>query len=163
MLLTLVPKDEVARRHAEARKELEARAPKVSQQPRNLPPVLALGNIEYHVFRGRPFGIAPVPYQEGTKLASLWIEAGELGNVLTGSTVVRYREIIDELATLLWELTRTVGPFKRLLRRLDLLRNPYRQATEREILELVGKFHARRFTTTIGRPNLPARLRRRIS
>lgn len=153
-----VPREEMDRRHAARVEQLEAKAPRIPRQ--NLEPVLALGNVEYHTFRGRPFGIAPVPYLDGARLSALWIECSELGNVLTGSTVDRYREIIDELATLLWRLTVTVGPFKRLLRRLGLLRNPYRAATEREILELAGKFNARRFSTPIGRPMLPARLRR---
>lgn len=136
-----------------------AAAPR-SAQPRalrNLRPVLELGNTTYVTFRGRAYGVPPLPWRDGQRLMALWIQALQFPGPLTAETHPKYYAIIQQLPALLWSLCRPVGLLPRLARRLGLHRNPFRQATEQELAELASLFLQRRMRSSIQLGPSPAR------
>lgn len=126
-----------------------SRAP-AARAPLNATAVLELGDITFFTFRGRPFGVPPVPRREGQRLHLLWLEARSYESPLTFETGPKYHAAIAHLPALLWHLTRPVGRLNRALRFLGLLRNPFEQATEQELIELAMLFLSRRRMSSIG-------------
>lgn len=144
---------EMDARHAAARP-----APEEPAMVRNVPLVMELGGTVYKTFRGRAFGVPPVPWKLGQQLHLLWIEALRFQGQLTTTTAPRYYAIIAQLPDLLWRCARPVGRTRRLLYRLGLHHNPFRRATEAELVELAGFFLALRMRSSIGQPaQLPRR------
>jgi len=149
-------------RHAAARARVRARcaaaSPAVPTGARNLAAVLDLGNAVYFTFRGRAYGVPPLPWAAGAALHALWTQALAYPSPLTAETQPAYYALIRQLPPLLWRYTRPVGAWRRLRRRLGLLRNPFRTASERELVELADFFLSRRMTSGVRfRPDaLPA-------
>jgi hypothetical protein len=145
----VVPKAESAAiREAHYRKRAPAAAPRPKSQ--NFAPVLAFGDIEAFLFRGRAYGVPPLPYKAGLELLELWTEASDLGSNMSHAVARRYGAIIRRIAVLLWKHTRVVGKGRRMLRRLGLFRNPFAEATEAELVDLAARFLARRRHTITG-------------
>lgn len=136
-------------RQAQARPE-PARSPEVPQAPRNLGAILDLGNMVFFLFRGRPYGAPPLPWRAGQRLMDLWLQALRHRGDLTDQTAKHYYSVIAQLPALLWHLTSPVGRTRRILRALGLHRNPFRGATEQELVDLAAFFLARRRMSSIG-------------
>jgi hypothetical protein len=136
-----------------------ARAPKAPTsaqgpppKPRNVTAILDLGNLVYFTFRGRAYGVPPLPYKAGQRLLTLWVEALQFTGSLTVETAPRYFAILRQVPGLLWRHTRPCGPLRRALKRLHLHRNPFHRATEAELVELASFFLRRRMTSGVGLP-----------
>lgn len=127
------------------REEAQAAAP----VPFNAQPVLDLGNLVYFLFRGRAYGVPPLGWRDGQRLHGIWTEARDLGE-LTAENTATYYGLIAQLPRLIRRLSFPCGKLRRLASRLRLIRNPFEQATERELVELAGLFLGRRLTSTIG-------------
>lgn len=150
VVFRMTPKAEItAKREAYYRKRAPAVAP-ARPKAQNFDPVLAFGDIEAFLFRGRAYGVPPLPYKAGLELLELWTEAAELGSNMSHAVAQRYGAIIRRIAALLWKHTRTIGTGRRMLRRLGLVRNPFAEATEAELVDLAARFLARRRHTTTG-------------
>lgn len=152
MKLTLIPPEERERRWARVRPPPEQRP---TPPPLNLDAVLEIGEAVYFTFRGRPYGVPPLPWREGERILNARLTLTEIGRELPDGTRVIEREHMQEyyrhlrtLQDVLWDNTRTVGTVRRFLRRLRLARNPYRQATETEIVKLADFFFGRRMSST---------------
>ncbi|MFW6079797.1 MAG: hypothetical protein ACODAE_09255 [Gemmatimonadota bacterium] len=128
----------------EAQERLRTRAREATPpRPRNTGAVIELGEAVLFAWRGRPYR-AFVGYKTGTELADLWARLGELGESVERERLGEYRDILDGMVRLFKHIARpTVRPW-RLIRRariaLGLYRNPFRDATEREIGDLVVFF-----------------------
>lgn len=161
--ITLVPPDVVRERHAKRRKKDAPR----HQAPRalNTKTVLDLGNQVFYLFRGRPFGVPAIPHKAGLDLADLQAQAQEfVGKIKTRDDLRAYRKLVEQIPSKLWRLVgRPPGGWvPRLLHRLHLLPNPFRQATEAELGELLDFFLKRRMTSSVlllspAAPNLARR------
>lgn len=136
-----------------AHKAARAQAPDPAPEARNLEPVIRFGDLEYFTFRGRAFGVPPVPWKRGLELLAIMAEArAQVGRALDPVGAARYALLVEKLARLLWRCTRPAGLHRRILRRLGLLRNPFLDATEGEIGALAGFFLSRRTRSHIGFP-----------
>jgi len=134
----------------------KGRKPPAQLAARNLRPVLDLGNTAYFNFRGRAYGVPPLPWHPGVQLQQIWVEACACPSPLTPASATRYHALLAQLPSLLWRHTRPVGRIRRLLRRLGLHRNPFATATEQELVELAGFFLQRRIRSSIGYQPGPA-------
>lgn len=147
MLKPLSPEQMAANHQAASRRRpAGTRAPFVL---RNMGPALELGDLVYFTFRGRAYGIPPLPWRAGQRLQALWVEAMDLPTPLTPSTQPKYQAIIAQLPGLLWKHCRPVGLVLRALRILGLLRNPFEGASEQELVEAAAFFLKRRTRSSI--------------
>lgn len=144
--IALPPRDawraEKAARLSERHLTASARPP----APRNVQAVLDLGNARYFTFRGRAYGVPPVPYLAGIRLQSLLAE----GAALQPTDTERLGSLMQELVRLCWSLVQPVGRIRRGLRRLGLHRNPFADATEQEIAELASFCSGCRMMSRVG-------------
>jgi hypothetical protein len=135
MRVTPVDRDEVRRRWRSA---TPAPAPQRPKIPQNLRSVIELGDTVYIHFRGRQYGVPPVPYAEGQRVLDAYLRAKDCGEELSSEKLPQYRQAIEDLARLLPKLLRSGGsPIRRALFRIGFF-NPIREATEADILALAG-------------------------
>lgn len=151
-----VQPDEMLRRHAKARAR-PAAATKTSapiDRARNLEPILSLGDLDYVHFRGRAYGVPPLPWKEGQRISNAQARAINAITLLSqkptdDKTRAEYYKALGQLPDLLWRNCRPTGYFRRawangLFRFLRLAANPFDGATDRELLELTDFFSSRR-------------------
>jgi hypothetical protein len=122
--------------------------PRLPTKIRNARVVLDLGNLIFFTFQGRAYGIPPLPYKAGQQLMALVAEAAAYG-VLTPETIPKYDAIMRQLPALLWRYTRVVGRTRRVLRVVGLHRNPFLQATEKELVDLATFFQVSRTRSSV--------------
>lgn len=146
---TRVPREDMERRHAEAARARRSQPMEQAQRARNLLAVLDLGNRIYFTFRGRAYGVPPLPWKAGAAVHAIWTEAQQYPTPLTADTLPRYYATLHKLPPLLWAHCRPVGPLLRLCRRLGLLRNPFEAATETELVQLADFFLRCRMRSTV--------------
>jgi hypothetical protein len=112
--------------------------------PRNVREVLDLGTTVYVSFRGRAYGVPPLPWREGQRLLAAWNEAVRMPALISPTDRSNYTRVMGDITATLWRNTRPVGLFWRVLKRLGLLRNPFASASDSELAELLGFFLASR-------------------
>lgn len=161
---------EMLRRHAAAgRKRTASAAASPVQAPvRNVEPILSLGDVEYFHFRGRAFGVPPLPWKVGQRIAELQARTLNAVNRLSSApldekTRADYYLALAQVPPLLWANCRPTGKWRRFLRSLRLARNPFDGATDRELLELLDFFSSRRMKSGVPAPPMLARPRQRTS
>jgi len=153
ILFERVPRDTMLATHAA---KLAQRVPADTTVTRlaNVDVVLDLGDTCYITFRGRAFGVPPVAWRVGQKiLAQRMAATTAAGNgILTAQTTGPYYEALGRLAQTLWRHARPTGRMRRMAKRLGLLRNPFQEATEGELVQLADFFLGRRMTSTVTVP-----------
>jgi hypothetical protein len=137
----------------EAYRQLQASvrpvAREVPPRPQNVHAILDLGNLVYFEFRGRPYGVPPLPWREGEQLMDLWLEVRGYGSEITGAKVQPYFAAMRKLARLIWRNSRPCGFALRAAKRLHLLRNPFMsEANERELADIAVFFLGLRTKST---------------
>lgn len=143
--------EEMARRHAKAaaRSRPAAKVSKVEPTPRNVEPILSIGGSEYFHFRGRAFGVPPLPWKAGQRISDCQAKALNALAMLSSKPTDQqarseYYLALAQLPRLLWANSFPTGKWWRFVKRLGLLRNPFEGATDRELLELTDFFSSRR-------------------
>ena len=119
----------------------------------NLQNVMDLGNMVFFTFRGRAFGIPPLAWREGERLLDLWLQAKEFGAIDEREKIRPYFRVIRKLRKLIWRNCVPTGPTRRLLNFLHLHRNPFRAATEGEIVEIALFILGRRMRSSAPAPD----------
>lgn len=149
ILFTAVPREQMLRNHA---RHIPHTSGAQGRSPmRNGRAVLDLGNLTYFTFRGAAYGVPPVGWQLGQRLALVWNELEEFNDQpLTRPKAALYFALMGKIPAVLWPRCRPVGRWRRCLKRLGLLRNPFRAATEVELIELVSFFLGRRMMSSVG-------------
>lgn len=151
-----VPREEMAARHAAQRltRVAMARRPQVV----NIPVLLEMGDTVYIHFAGKPFGIPPVAWRVGQRLLDLRMRAMAASGdgILTRATAPIWYDHLGHLSALMWRHTRPVGRTRlgsfvlRFLKLVGGMRNPYRKATEAELVALTDFFLQRRMASGAG-------------
>jgi len=126
--------------------------PGPAPRPLNLDAVLDLGNTCYFLFRGRAYGVPPLPWRAGELLLDAKLEAMSIGRLVDREELPRYYASLRQLSRILWRHTRCVGRVRRLAHRLGIMRNPYRNASDQQLVELVDFFLGRRMSRGDLRP-----------
>lgn len=156
MILTRVSPKEMRRRHGlppedAPRSSSTPQSEKAPPRPRNVRAMLDLGTLTYFSFRGRSYGVPPLPWESGLALLDAYLEARSMGDDLSREDLERYGRAVKRMARIMWKLTRPIGFRSRLFKALGLLRNPYLEANEGEVGELAVFFLGRR---TNSRPSV---------
>lgn len=167
--------DEMRRRHeakGRARPVAKAATTKIEATARNVEPILSIGNTEYFHFRGRAFGVPPLPWKAGQRISDCQARAYNALAVLSSAptdqkTRAEYYEALGQLPALLWANCRPTGKIWRAIKATPLLRyvlrNPFDGATDRELLELTDFFSSRRMKSGAQPSPMLARPRRSTS
>jgi hypothetical protein len=134
--------------HASVRKA--QRDPVPPPRPSNVRAVLDLGTLTYFTFRGRMYGVPPLPWQEGERLLDAWLELRNLGETVDRVNVHSYYRCLGRLSAIIWRNTRMVGRLPRLLKWLRIWRNQFDQANDAELAEVAVFYLARRTSSTGG-------------
>jgi hypothetical protein len=129
----------------------------------NVPVLLELGGTIYIQFQGKPFGVPPVAWRVGQTLLAARFDAmaAAAEGKLTPDTTPRYYAAMKTLARVLWRHSRPVGGngfqswLLRVAKALKLYRNPYRLATEAELVALTDFFLQRRMASGGGLRAIP--------
>lgn len=128
---------------AKARELKLTKSPQVVA-PWNIQTVLDLGNLVVFLFRGRAYGMPPLPWKAGQKLLALWLKAKAVPSPITEQSAPEYYATLAKITTLLWRYSYPMSRPLRILRWLGLARNPWSRATEQEIVEFANFFLSRR-------------------
>lgn len=154
---------EAAHRAVQVRRAAAAQqasgAPALVAARRNLQPILELGETTFFQFRGRAYGVPPLPWQAGQRLLDAYLRAVTAAAALalaptdTGQRSAYYAALA-ELPPLLWRHTAMPGRLWRLAQRLGLLKNPFAGASEADLLSIADFFLQRR--TRLSGPPRPA-------
>lgn len=143
------------------RRRAEAGLPGVAR--RNVAAVLDLGNTIFYTFRGRAYGVPPLPWHAGQRILDAWLAALEFQGSLTPATAPAYFAALARLPPLLWRHSRPVGLVRRALRAVGLHRNPLARATEGELVQLASFFLTLRQRSSVSSLPTAPDLARRIS
>lgn len=149
-----VPQDGTAKRRREESATL-SRPTRPERQPtrRNVEPVLSLGSMRYFLFGSRQYRIPPVPYLAGERVLELHIKilADAKQVALTGDAKAMRAFYVKHgrMAKLLWKHIQPLGKVQRFFWRLGLARNPFRQASEKELTEVVDFFLQGRMKSSV--------------
>lgn len=156
--LTPMTRDEMRRRwraHRPHPRETPA-SEQPPPRPNNLGAILDLGTMVYFQFRGRSYGVPPLPWREGEKLLDAWLELRSYGEHVDRDNLDGYYGALRRISRLLWRNCRPPGRLPKLLKALGLKPNPFIQANETELAELALFFLGRRTTRTGSLRTTPA-------
>lgn len=141
---------EVAMRHSSAKVPTKSPArgvrPEIARTPeiRNIETVLSLGDTRYFRFRRWTIGVLPLPFKKGQALLDLYLKTMAMGKIVAekGDKDVQsqYYRNLGKLKRMLWRHAYPTGRLLRMLRRVGVMRNPFRLATEGELLEIADFF-----------------------
>jgi hypothetical protein len=134
--------------HARARATKKIKTAE-STRPWNVDVVLDLGNAVFFHFRGRAYGVPPLPWRQGQRMLSLYTAGLQYKSPLSPDDAPKYFRIINQLAKLLWKNCYPTSLPLRVLRWFGLMPNPFRLATEQEIAEHTNFFLARRMRSGV--------------
>ncbi len=168
MILSPAQPGEMAAAHHRAARRPGASTVRPSSRTRNIEPVLSIGQTEFIHFRGRAFGVPPLPWQAGEALTDAHVSALEAMETLAENAtdrpaLVQYYNAIRRIPALLWANCHPTGKIARLLKFFRLSRNPFRRASDGELLEYSDFFLARRMRSGGRRPQMAANPGRRTS
>lgn len=155
VMIRRVPREQMAANHAARRL---TRVATVSRPVlANIPTLLDLGDTVYVEFRGRAFGVPPVAWRVGEKLLAARMDAMAAAGsgTLTKESAPAYYRALQKLARILWRHSFPVGRIWRFLKAVRVMRNPYRQATEAELVALTDFFLQRRMASGVGVSAIP--------
>lgn len=126
-----------------ARTMAEAKSP---PRPLNVGAVLDLGELCYFHWRGRSYGVPPLPWKKGAELMDAYLELKGLGESITKENADAYYGALKRVARILWKCTRPATRWRRLRKRLRLLGNPFMKASEGELGDLALFYLGRRMS-----------------
>lgn len=116
-------------------------------RPFNVQAILDLGALIFFHWRGRTYGVPPLPWKRGAALMDAYLDAQSYGTPLTKESAPHYYAALARMSREIWHCTRPTGWWRRALRRLHILSNPFREATEAELAELALFYLGLRMTT----------------
>ncbi len=117
-------------------------------RPLNVQAVLDLGALIYFHWRGRSYGVPPMPWKAGARLMDVYLEARSFGDDMTREVLPVYYGALGRMADIIWRSTRPTGRIARVIHKLRLSRNPFTKATEAELAELALFYLGRRMKTS---------------
>lgn len=159
------PRVDMERRAAEvraARRAASTGSPAPARpRPRNLEAILTLDQSTFFAFRGRPFGVPPLPWAVGERLLDLYTRATDAAvrmarsssdGVADRDAMAEYFDAIRAMPEILWANCEPASRPRRWLRRLGLMRNPFARAGDRELMEIADFFLSRRMKSGVQFP-----------
>lgn len=101
--------------------------------------------------RERPYLIQPVPFRLGAELQKLKLAMITLSGLIEDSESAsdELADLSQQAVDLIWKHSVPEQPLKALKKKCHLLRNPLRDATDGEVLDLVNFFLRRRMLSSV--------------
>lgn len=96
---------------------------------------MPIGDRMFFALHGRAYSIAPLPFTVQSRVRALAVAAL---NTPANDLPPRYFRGLVELADELWKHCTPVGRIRRMRRRVGMLANPLRRATEKELVAIAG-------------------------
>ncbi len=152
VVIKAVPRDEMMARQEKVARRLSSARAAVSKVPFNLGAVLDMGEVTFANFRGRAYGVPPLPWQEGQRLQAAYLELSQFKGVLTKTTAQKYYGAMAKLPSLMWRNCYPVARWRRVLKFLRVLPNPFLMFNEEELVEASLFFLARRMRSGVYTP-----------
>ena len=120
---------------------------------RNVEVILSLGDVRYLNSRFGVFRVPPVPFKLGQQVLDTHTRVLEHAKhvALNGDRKemdAYYREL-RTVVRLLWTHIRPLGRFRQFLWRMHLMRNPFSNASEKEIRDVTDFFLRGRMTSSV--------------
>lgn len=102
-------------------------------------------------FRGRRYIIRPTPFNDGLDMKIISISVAEEAKHIEYSklSIEEYRKHLAAMADAAWRVMVPVSPTARLRKRLGLMRNPLRTASEGDLMVLTDFFSALRTSSSV--------------
>ena len=123
-------------------------SPRNIPDPKNREYALALRGISVLRFRNRVFHVPPVSYPAGLRLQELHLKLKKIGEGNEDADTLReLLAVLEEAAAIMWGMCEPVAWVDRLFWRW--LSNPFVDATQQELGELLGFFFACRTRSTV--------------
>ncbi len=153
MFARYVPREVVDKRHAAAGAlrgpaALRPSATEIAPPRHNVYQVLNLGDVRYIKFRRSMFIIPIVPHKLGERVSDVYVRT-----LVAAAEVLKPKDVeaqteakrvyyagLATLARLLWTHIYPASRIGRVLRRLRLARNPFKNASEMEVRQLTDFF-----------------------
>lgn len=128
----------------------------MSKSPRpisNTENAVSLGVDTRFVYRGRTYMMHPVPFREGAELQKLRSALIATAALMDDSdtAVDEYTDLSQKAIDIIWRLSVPFAPINAVLKRTHLARNPMREATDGEVMDLVNFFLSRRMISSLRR------------
>lgn len=146
------PSHEVDARHREAKAKVSPREARLGET-KNIETVLSIGSSRYFEYRGILMRVPPVPFKLGQELLALYVRslatAKSVSKTGDEKEVDQYYIILSRLVDLLWKHVEPKGKVRRLLKRIHLLRNVFKIASEKEVTEITNFFLQCRMMSTV--------------
>lgn len=157
-----------AHRRADRRKRSATSEASTVAPTKNVEVVLETGNATYIHFRGRAFGVPPLPWKVGQRLTMLQARLQRAMEAvarkpLDDSLRAEYYSALAQIPPILWANSRPTGKLARLTHFIGLHANPFAHATDRELLELTDFFCSCRMRSGASNPPMMARPHRLTS
>jgi hypothetical protein len=137
------PSHEVDARHRAAQAKVSPRETRLGEQ-KNIETVLSIGSSRYFQYRGYLMRVPPVPYKAGQQILALYVKslatAKEVTKTGSEKEVANYYVLLSMLVDLLWKHVEPAGKIRRALKRMHLLRNVFKVASEKEVTEITSFF-----------------------
>lgn len=111
-----------------------------SPQMRNVLPAVALGSSDSFRWRGKSYLVPALSWRAGLALMDARLTAQDCRDVERVEVRKRYTQMLGLIEKIIWRNCRPINPVSRLLWRLRLARNPFRLATEQEVIDLADFF-----------------------
>lgn len=119
----------------------------------NTDSVLSLGTDTRFVYRLRPYMTLPVTFRLGAELQKLRIAMIATSALMedSESAVDEYAAYSQQVVELIWRVSIPATPIPALKKKLRLARNPFRDATDGEVMHLINFFLNLRMMSSIRR------------
>jgi len=96
-----------------------------------------LGGAVHFVFRGRTYRVNPLPWKEGQRLSDLYDRIQRASEEVAEGSKEEYRAALEQLPRFIWRNVQSSSPILRILRRVGVVRNPFKTASEGELISLL--------------------------
>jgi hypothetical protein len=146
------PIHEVDARHRAARAKTSPRGSDTGEQ-KNVQAVLSLGATRYFSYRKYLLAVPPIPFKLGQQVLALYIRslADAKQVVKTGGedATASYYQQLRLLTDLMWKHVQPLTKSRRFLKRIGLLRNVLKDASEKEVTDIATFFLQGRMMSTV--------------
>jgi hypothetical protein len=101
-------------------------------------------------YQGERYRVPRLPFEAGVELKKLELEVQRMNRyVASGMMMEEYRLIARRLAAIMWTVVWPTSRWAIVRKRLGMMRNPFRQATDFELGQVLSFCLAHRMTSTI--------------
>lgn len=149
MSIKPIPEERLKESQAELKKKfLNDKAPQMvnTEQAKQL---ASARGFEAPEGSGRHYLVPRIPYPDGIQLNQWYTEIQESQKYGDNHMVFRYEKLLGSCLDMMWRLSIPEARGERILKKLRLMRNPFRRLSEGDTAALLGFFLVRRIMPNV--------------